>query len=359
MNVDRIVFLVSLSALGAIDLLGCSVASSASSASGTGGGGATAASSSGAGGGGGTIGTTTTTTATSGAGGSGGGSDGGVTDFLGATCTADADCGNALVCVKADDDDAVFGGGPAGGLCTHVCDDDADCPGTSSLCLSAGGGQPGRCALTCELGPPLAGDLDAPLDPGKCRGREDLRCAKVKGSTTACLPTCGSDAQCGPGRSCDPKLGVCVGQKSAGAPTGSSCDPAQMPTACAGTCVNFQFGSTMCSTLCVLGGDGLGAQDCGGVENGLCAFGPSDNGAGDFGYCTPSCVDQAGCADAHFWCFSVAGYTDQIGKGYCFSAVPCPNGQADCVDAQGMPLPYTCTETASGKLCLDPAFPLK
>ena len=343
---QRLVHLLSALGLLAASLAGCSLAAESASAT-SGVGGASATSTSGGTGAGSS--TSTTTTATSGTG-------GGFTDFLGAPCTADTECGSGLVCVKSTDDDAVFGGGPAGGLCTHACDADTDCPGTSSICLQAGAGQPGRCALTCKLGPPLA-DLQEPLDPAKCRGREDLRCGKVKGSVTACLPTCGSDAQCGPDRACDPRLAVCVSKAGEGLPTGASCDSAQEPTACAGTCLFFQSGQTMCSSPCVLGGAGLDSQDCGGVAHGLCAFGPSDNGAGDFGYCSPSCAAQSDCDNPHFWCFSVQGYTEVVGKGYCYSATPCPGGQADCVDAEKHPLPSTCTSTPHGPFCLDPAYP--
>ncbi len=345
---QRVVFLVSSLGLIAASIVGCAAAFEPTGGSTGAGGGASSATSGEAGGfTGATTGTATT--------GSGGG-DAGITDFLAAPCGADTDCGNALVCVKVTDDDAVFGGGPPGGLCTRVCDADTDCPGASSTCLKSGGGQPGRCALTCKLGPPLD-DPPAPLDPAKCRGREDLRCAKVKGSLTACLPTCGSDAQCGPARVCDPRLAVCVGEKSAGLPTGASCDPMQDPPACAGTCLYFNFGQTMCSSPCVLGGAALESSDCGGVEHGLCAFGPSDNGAGDFGFCSPSCADQSECDNPHFWCFSEPGYTEIVGKGYCFGAVPCPGGQGECVDADNHPTSAICTETPQGFYCLDPAFP--
>ncbi|MEO7328934.1 MAG: hypothetical protein ABI193_10170, partial [Minicystis sp.] len=147
---QRAVFLVSSLGLVAAAIAGCSLAFEPSGTS-VGAGGASSSSGTGAG-------PTATGTVTSSSTGSG---DGGITDFFGVFCGADSDCGSALVCVKATDDDAIFGGGPAGGLCTRVCDADTDCPGTSSTCLQAGGGQPGRCALTCTLGPKL-GDLQEP-----------------------------------------------------------------------------------------------------------------------------------------------------------------------------------------------------
>ena len=194
----------------------------------------------------------------------------------------------------------------------------------------------GRCLLTCAVGPKLDA-LDDPLDANKCRGREDLRCGKLKGSATVCVPTCGSDAECGAGRACDPRASVCVTTPNIGVKTGAKCDPNEMPTPCAGMCVGFTTGNAMCSSACVLGGKGLDASDCGGPENGLCAFRPDDNGAGDFGYCTPSCVSHDACQNPAFFCFSLPGFTDALGKGYCFAAVPCPNGQSDCVEREPEP----------------------
>jgi len=263
-----------------------------------------------------------------------------------------ADCGGLLFCLNETSDDPIFGGGPAGGLCTKACVSDNDCPGTHAACLKNNNVEPGRCTLTCTIGPPLAGYHQA-LDPQKCRGRDDLRCESVKGLGAVCLPTCGSDAQCGPGRACDPRLGVCVTQPSAGLATGAKCDPAAMPTSCAGRCVSFDPGASGCSSPCVLGGALLDSLDCGGPDAGLCAFAPAENGAGDVGYCTPSCVAHADCQNPDFWCFSVPDFTAKFGKGYCFAATPC-KAPSDCAQPS-----QTCTATPSGSYCLDPSFPLQ
>jgi hypothetical protein len=296
-------------------------------------------------------------------GGSGGGTatGGGSTGApLASACQADGDCALGLSCLKSTSDDAIFGGGPAGGFCTRSCSVDAECGQMDAVCLQAGPGQPGRCTLVCSFGPPIdsTAGLFSPLDPEKCLGREELRCAKQGSGSGACVPTCGSDAQCPTDRVCDPRLRVCVptAQVSTGQPMGSGCDPAAPSDTCAGTCVGFDSGIAMCSAACVLGGERLSSADCGGPQAGLCAFHPKTNGAGDTGWCTPSCGVQADCASPSFWCFSVPGLSEDTGRGYCFGATACPNGQADC-DALKDP-PDTCTSTPLGSFCLDAKYPL-
>jgi hypothetical protein len=307
-----------------------SVGGSSSATSGTGAGGATATS------GTGIVGSSSTGV---GAGG----------NALGDTCDDDASCQVGLVCVKDTDNDPIFGGGPARGFCTAVCDTDADCPAPEGVCLKAGDGMPGRCSRACTLGPALV-DLDDPLDTGKCLGREDVRCAQAK-IGAACAPTCGSDAQCNGGRVCDPQRRVCVDVPHGGLPPGAACD--QNNDECAGLCIGFKSGDTMCSSPCVLGGELLSTDDCGGPEEGLCVFRPAANGAGDYGFCTPSCSAHDECQGPAFWCFGLAGVSEVVQRGYCFGASPCPGGQPDC-DAKGG---WTCTDTAYGKFCLDPSYP--
>jgi hypothetical protein len=260
-----------------------------------------------------------------------------------------------LSCLRADSDDPIFGGGPAGGFCTHACAQDDDCPGMDSTCFKNGNVESGRCTLACQIGPPLLQDYDRALDPNKCRGRADLRCEEVKGTGAVCIPTCGSDLQCSPGRFCDPRRAVCVSDPSAGLPTGAACDSSVSPTTCAGRCVDFDFGISSCSSPCVLGGASLESPDCGGHTEGLCAFGPPADGAGDLGYCTRSCTAHSDCQNPAFWCFSVQGFTAQLGVGYCFGASPCIS-QDDC-NALSKEIPYICTATPHGSFCLDKAFP--
>jgi hypothetical protein len=274
-------------------------------------------------------------------------------------CTTDADCAAPLACVRDTDNDPIFGGGPAGGFCTTACMSDADCPDPEGVCLQFDPMQSGRCTLSCMQGPPIqdVNGLFSALDPTKCNGRPDLRCAALKSGGAVCVPTCGEDAQCEGGRVCDPRLAVCVDQANAGLPTGQLCAQDTSPTPCAGVCVGFSSGVAICSSPCVLGdADPLQSEDCGGPERGFCAFRPAQNGSGDTGYCTPSCAAQSDCPIPSFFCFGVPQLTPALHVGYCFGADACPNGQGDCIAKNDSS--YTCTPTPAGFFCLDPAFPL-
>lgn len=241
-------------------------------------------------------------------------------------------------------------GGPASGYCSQDCATDNDCPGTGGQCIGATSTSAGICLLSCNIGPKLT-SLDEMLDPSKCNGREDVRCTPVNGGTSACVPTCGRDAQCAPGRVCDPRTALCVDVASTGLPMGAKCDPMATTPECAGQCVSFSGGATMCSSFCVLGGDfsdPTAIADCGGLDKGLCAYSPSGYGAGDFGICAPACTQHDDCQNPTFWCNDVG----LPGVGYCFGATACPNGQAACQS------PDICTATKYGSFCLDTTFPL-
>jgi hypothetical protein len=349
--------------------------------------------------------------------GAGGSSTGG--SATGGAANAGSSCGDGLTCVDSATDDPIFGGGPPGGFCTKSCMSDTDCAHLGGVCYMPDPTQAGRCTLTCTIGPAATsvGELftspSGLLRSSKCLGRDDLRCVNTTATAGVCLPTCGDANDCS-GRACDPRVAVCVDAPNTGKPTGAACDPNELPTPCAGSCVLFQTGIAMCSSPCVLGGapatvDGGPLmplpEDCGGASNGICAFHPVTNGAGDTGSCSPACVQQGDCAAPSFWCFSVRAITPTSQKGYCFSATPCPNGQTDCTggavdagapDASGTggaggggtggaggsaaadagpdaaaadagadggagdagPVGLVCTQTPLGAYCLDPAFPL-
>jgi hypothetical protein len=300
-----------------------------------------------------TSGGTTTTSASASA------SSGGTGDNLGIGCTADGDCGPGLTCLTPEGKTPAFlTGGPANGYCSKDCATDDDCPGNTSLCFGAAGGQKGVCLLTCDLGPELM-FLDDPLDPEKCHGRDDVRCAAVSNTITACMPTCGKDDQCPAGRVCDPRTAFCVDKANTGLASGSKCDPMAQTPECAGVCVNFSGGTTSCSSPCALGGDitdPTAVADCGGLEKGLCVYSPTGNGAGDFGFCAPGCSLQSDCQNTDFWCFGVGGLTGSaVDNGFCFGATPCPVGQSDCKSTNAA---VKCTTTKYGPFCVDTTFPL-
>ncbi len=300
---------------------------------------------------------------TSGSAGVGGGADAGGSG-IGGLCVDSAQCAPGLSCLTAGANDPVFGGGAPGGFCTQVCSADVDCAGMGGVCYSAVSGQPGRCTLPCTIAPPVTdagadagGDAGTDADAGapKCLGRDDVRCTKVAEGVDDCLPTCSSDSQC-LGRVCDPRSAVCVDPPATpGAPTGTPCDASALSDGgasnpCAGVCILFDPGYGMCSQPCVLGG--ASDDECGGPMNGICAFHPDPNEDGDTGYCTNACTTPADCNNPIFGCFGVPSLTQGSGKGYCFAATTCPNGDQDCAKTPG----YVCTETLSGPQCLDPMF---
>lgn len=256
---------------------------------------------------------------------------------IGASCEDDSDCGGTLVCLRDSDDVVIFGGGPAGGYCSAPCNNDVDCP--NGACL--GDGADARCVESCVVGEPPLEFLDSPLDEAKCHGREDLRCQTVN-NQDICVPTCYDDSQCG-ARSCDPLLAVCVDTPNTGLPNGDACDPDADPGDCAGICVSFTDGPTMCSNWCVLGGDQLSlSTECGGPTVGLCAFSPADNELGDYGFCTEACLEHDDCQNPTFWCAPINGITGNgVDNGFCFGTDDCPAGQADCMGAD------ICTSTTN------------
>jgi hypothetical protein len=343
-------------------------------------------------------GTGTVSVSASSGGGAGGysGTGGGAPGRLATRCHTDGECGGDLSCLLPTDVDPIFGGGAPGGFCTRPCTGDPDCAEDDGVCYKVDPTQPGRCTLSCTLGPaiPAIPILSTQVDWTKCRSREDVRCASSATGSGVCLPTCGEDAQCNGGY-CDPRTALCSATPSTGAPTGTTCDQSQSPSACAGLCVGFEAPVTICTEPCVLGDPPLQSANCGGPTQGLCAFHPPPNGAGDNGFCTPSCTAQSGCQTPSFWCFGVPAVTTQLHVGYCFAATPCPNGQGDCDAAPdggagdggvadagegdagvgdagaagdaGIEGPgdagtgdggSLCTATPFGPYCLDPAFPV-
>ncbi len=269
---------------------------------------------------------------------------------LATECTTDSDCGADGVCIKSTDNEPVFNGGPANGYCSKACNDDADCgPGT---CVKAQGETVGKCLLDCTIGPPLEGNIYQDLDPEKCHGRTDLRCTPLANNGgTVCLPVCGSDSQCDPGRFCHHKFGVCTDAASSGLEMGAACT--QNDDQCDGVCINFTGGATACSNPCSLGGETIDTPECGGLASGICAYFPADNGLGDYAYCAAACTSHDDCQNPTFWCNFIQGITnDVVPNGFCFGVDKCPGGQDDCVNGG------TCTDTIHGKYCLDPEFPL-
>lgn len=266
----------------------------------------------------------------------------GMATKLGAKCSADGDCDAEMRCITAATNSPSLNGGAADGYCTKDCLADADCPGTGSRCLMADGESTGECFLGCVIGPELE-FIDDPLDEGKCHGREDLRCSSLNAGEV-CLPNCGKDSQCD-GRTCNPKNGFCVDAPTEGKAMGAECDAdAPNEDGCAGFCQTFTSDTpSICVSACVLGGNLLETDDCGGIDKGVCIYRPGGYGAGDFGRCSAACTQHDACANPAWWCFS----NNFVEHGFCFTATDCPNGDVECGTGE------KCADTKYGPKCLD------
>jgi hypothetical protein len=219
---------------------------------------------------------------------------------LGVPCDTDTQCGDGLICAKANG--TAFGaGGPSHGMCTLAC----TATGTECSTLKPG-------AECFEFGTELAPQAycldacvqDTPLDLStKCAGRPDFVCADLGSDVPQpfCVPHCRSDAECGTGLFCDQTglLGLCVKTKPpARDPVGTPCDPEANTPTCAGYCIRTtEDGVTPVEGVCVeLCAGGLDCMLKGNTPGGFCAGPLSDPfGALDLGYCLPNCSCTSDC----------------------------------------------------------------
>lgn len=274
----------------------------------------------------------------SGAGG-GGGSSGtagsaGATGVVGTACAAPADCDSGF-CLTTDSTE-LDGAGPAGGLCTLPCADqaacDSDAPGT--LCVPFTD-TAAFCLEACEPG--------AASEP-KCQTRPDVACvgvgtfegttecttiddcafgevciAAVEGDPTlcspvasACAPSCGGDFECASGQYCDLATGMCVPGSAEGLAIGAPCDPTADPDPCSGFCIAVSETDGMCSGGCTFNTtlSGCGFDGNTPPADAICLFLPGyvdsmDVGTGDGGLCGPLCDCNDDCGVAGWGCFDI------------------------------------------------------
>lgn len=262
------------------------------------------------------------------------GASGGTPGALGSACTTAADCDSGF-CLTADSAE-LEGAGPAGGLCTQTCADQAACDAaqTGSLCV------PFTDTISFCLEECAPGSASEP----KCQTRPDMTCsgvgtsegttacttiddcplgqvciAAVEGDPTlcspvisACVPTCRGDFECASGQYCDQYVGMCLpGTPPAGQPIGSVCDPAAATDPCSGLCLPVSETEGMCSAACGFsttptgcGFDGTTTADA------TCLFLPGyvdamDVGIGDAGYCGPLCDCNDDCLSTGWGCFDI------------------------------------------------------
>jgi hypothetical protein len=211
---------------------------------------------------------------------------------LGSGCAADGDCGRGLICLKPTDPALGF----PNGLCTADCTvSSAVCTPLGGLCVSLDGSATAKsyCLESCEPGPPLLGSV-------KCHNRPEVACSPLNDTVAGCVPSCGSNAQCG-GRKCDPGLGVCVDQVTPGSPVGASCMANAATDSCNGFCrplpgtMPVQGGPPVpgrCSAFCTFGA----LQACG-FPAAACLQPAADGfDFGDIGYCYQLCDTIADCS---------------------------------------------------------------
>jgi hypothetical protein len=222
---------------------------------------------------------------------------------IGSVCESNTDCGGNLRCFDAGTN-SLGVGGPAGGYCSLLCDDNRDC---SSVDPAAGCGTLGgrsMCLRRCTAGDPAPGD-------DKCLDRSDLICfsraaqgdAATEGEpqTGICVPNCQSDAGCS-GRFCDIATGLCADAPRGGDPIGAACDD---PAACsAGVCLGASDEARgECTAFCTVGAPGCGYDGSEALIGAACIL-PQvpGEGQGDRGLCLALCDDAADCTQPGFTC---------------------------------------------------------
>jgi hypothetical protein len=157
----------------------------------------------------------------------------------------------------------------------------------------------------------------------KCHGRPELACSP-RGSSMArpvCLPQCNRDDDCGDGRFCHPKDGLCRATPAVGLPIGSPCDAGA--DACRGTCAGSDEGSFggLCTEWCTEGTTG----SCGGggyPYEAACllalpaVYTRGGPGFGDLSLCLEPCDVDSDCSDPTIGCyaFGIPGLAQGLGR---------------------------------------------
>jgi hypothetical protein len=244
---------------------------------------------------------------------------------VGAPCAVDVDCRSGLTCLRADGT-AWLAGGPANGYCTVSCAADPSICDTldGSVCIPGADATEAYCMEGCTRGASFS-----PFD-FKCHRRPDVACMQVTATLTGCMPMCGSDNQCPPGRHCDWANGVCVDAVHQGDPPGAPCQLNALTNTCDGVCLDLGDGLGTCSGLCIFGIDRPScgfdpAQDTVVPGSPVClvAFDPNDS-LGDAGVCVARCDCDGQCLSATNVCSPFGNSTSQQlaqAVGYCIPTV--------------------------------------
>jgi hypothetical protein len=268
--------------------------------------------------------------------------------LIGAPCTSDADCSDAVdtfKCILSTSNAEFAGlGGPEGGYCTVPCRDTDECSaldGASACGLIDDVTGEGFCIALC-----LAGN-----NPQKCGDGSDFRAqACVENETAApvgaCFPFCTSDAGCGSGRFCalgGDAAGLCVDTAPVGGGIGVACDPEGEGAECAsGICLTFSNTAGVaqggfCSASCTFGAQ-FGCGYAPGTpettpRDTFCLQAQLDDGRpGDLGLCFEVCDVDADCVQGDWVCdaFGSPDLQTLLGRlGQCVPASLSNDGAAD------------------------------
>jgi len=253
-----------------------------------------------------------------------GGTGGSTTVRLGRACATDAECGQGLTCLK--DGGKLDGDDPAKGYCTVDCStDNAVCDqfDTNSVCLQYDNGS-AFCMEGCTFGPQGLQQFD----PKKCHGREEVACRPLfdeggNFTVAACLPQCNSDADCGSGKTCNPRTGGCGTTVTTGKAVGEPCvqDLEGGTNECKGICIGFVHDSGddpftyMCAENCTAGaspscgwgGPGSGPATAACLFTSTVIIDKGGPGLGDFGSCGQLCDCNADCKNPDLVCRAWTG----------------------------------------------------
>ena len=258
-------------------------------------------------------------------------------ESLGSDCVTDENCGD-LGCLPADPT------GLPNGMCTADCVDDADCPG-DGLCVTFEdeAGEPfGLCFEGCTPGEPALGAT-------KCHNRVDMTCRYLYTPTgeecaadadcgsadelcdtveglcylaqSACMPQCGSNANCPDAMFCDPDSGFCIATEPVGDPDGTPCDPEVEEDTCLGRCITFVDEMDMpVESVCITDCSGYSPTACGWEDQtqpapAICLPRAEDGSIGDQGFCYALCDCDEDCVGDRL-CYEAGDSADLLEENF-------------------------------------------